>query len=773
MPATLKPGPVPPAAPGAAEKKRFRIPLPRPALPSGARAAALLWQSGAAAAGFLLAGGRLAGGAAPFALGYLLGCTPGYALAGALGAAVGSLLLLPAPLNLNVLAALAGVLAMRLWRRDAFGPAACAAAGLLAAGQAVTLLRYGLSAATPLQAALTAAAAILLGRVIRALPVQTPRGALLWTGMAVACIQHLPLFGLMPGLCLLTSAGLTAAWAGATVPGTACLLWAAALAVAEPALCGTALAAAAALLAAAVAGGGRRKMAGVAAAGFAVLLPLLPRPQAPLAALCSAALGAALFAVLPGDILRALLPDTAGETPARPAGGAATAALAARVAAVADALADVGDTVRAVCAHSQPPRGESFNYVVDYTARRLCQSCQQRERCWIRSYSGMVDGLYHLKTPLETRGRVEIEDLQGMLTACARPSDLCRTVSHGYRLWRSRRQGRARTAALRTALTGQYEAIAEALARMAVQLERADLPDPPREAKTAQLFAELGLDALECSVVTDLYGRMRARVTVARTAFTPEELAALAQELGRACRRDLAPPEAHSHHAVTTLLFAERPLFRAEFGAANRPAAGQTVSGDAWEQFCDASGRAQLLLCDGMGVGAAAAVDGQMAARLTAQLLRAGIGAESSVQLVNTALGLKNTEQESGATLDLWTVDLYTGRAVGYKAGAAPSFLLRAGVPRLLEAGGLPIGILDTVTGHTAALTLEAGDTLVLASDGLLTDGPDWLLQQLAQGARRGLGPAALAQAVVQAAAQRPSAARDDCTLLAVQLTEP
>ena len=56
------------------------------------------------------------------------------------------------------------------------------------------------------------------------------------------------------------------------------------------------------------------------------------------------------------------------------------------------------------------------------------------------------------------------------------------------------------------------------------------------------------------------------------------------------------------------LSFGEKPLFAAEFGAAAHPAKGQTVSGDALDQFCDSAGRAQMLLCDGMGTGRAAAV---------------------------------------------------------------------------------------------------------------------------------------------------------------------
>lgn len=193
-------------------------------------------------------------------------------------------------------------------------------------------------------------------------------------------------------------------------------------------------------------------------------------------------------------------------------------------------------------------------------------------------------------------------------------------------------------------------------------------------------------------------GRVTAAVTLPRTSFTPGECRALAEEMGRICRRDFDPPEVTNCRTVTMLHFGERPLYRAVFGLASCPAPPETVSGDACRQFCDSAGRAQMLLCDGMGTGKPAAVDGQMAAKLTAQLLQAGFAAESAARLVNVALGLKNAGQESGATLDLLTLDLYTGRAGLFKAGAAPSFLCRAGVVRTLDGASLPMGVLPTVT---------------------------------------------------------------------------
>lgn len=91
-----------------------------------------------------------------------------------------------------------------------------------------------------------------------------------------------------------------------------------------------------------------------------------------------------------------------------------------------------------------------------------------------------------------------------------------------------------------------------------------------------------------------------------------------------------------------------------------------------------------MILCDGMGTGRPAAVDGNLAAELTARLLKAGFTAELAARLVNVALALKSDE-ESGATLDLISVDLYTGTARLFKAGAAPGFLVHGGRARPWE----------------------------------------------------------------------------------------
>ena len=730
----------------------------------GARSAALLWQGAALAGGLALGAGQVYGGAAPFGLALVISCPPAYCLAAAVGTLAAGIAFQPALLGIKLGAA--AVAAATVRRLIDERPKAGLLAGCLtlAAAQLVQIILLGglVNFSQTVTVGCTALLAAGLGCAFAHFPAREPQGVCLWLAAVTACLQRCAVGPLAPGLALAAGAGLCAA-IGGTLEQTAVLsiALAAAITASGPTLAFAALAVAMGSLAAAcLCPGERWRCAGVFTAGCTVGALAAPDAAGALPLAFSAGVGIAAAMAVPGGVMRKIFPPPAPPVQAQGLSGAAR-----KLASVADTLSDIADTVNAVCQRQMPPKGESFDFVVEQVTRTTCQSCTRRNRCWVRGYATAMDGLYHLKPILEGQGRVEVQDLPGQLSVCIHPADLCTAANHGYRLWRSRRQTRARASMLRTALTEQYSALAGALAQLAGKLGQAGLPDPRREAKVAQLFADLGLDALECSVTADLAGRLTASVTICRTHFTQDEVRGLTDEVSRICRRDMDTPEITHCRTVTMLTFGERPLFTVEFGAAAHAASGQPVSGDALDQFCDTGGRAQMLLCDGMGTGRAAAVDGQMAAKLTAQLLRAGFAAESAARLVNVALGLKGAEQEAGATLDLLTVDLYTGRAGLFKAGAAPSFLVRGGVPRMLDGASLPMGVLDSLVGRSTTFALDAGDWVVLVSDGALTDGSDWLMQQLQLCAKLGHTPKQAAETVADAAACRAGEKRDDITV--------
>ena len=472
------------------------------------------------------------------------------------------------------------------------------------------------------------------------------------------------------------------------------------------------------------------------------------------------------------QLAAALVPRTAvqGAVPPEASGQPTLSGAAGRLNAVGEALRDIAGTVNMVC-EKLPPREEGFAWVVEQVADDLCRSCAGCRECWEKNYAATTNGLLSLRPLLERQGRVEAGQLPAPLDGCLHPAELCGACGRVWSAWQGRRQARVQAGVLRAAVTEQYSALAGALEQLAEDLGRDTRLDAAKTGRAASFFAGIGLEPLECAVTLDTLGRMEVRVTVNRTCFTSEEQQQLCWELGRICRRRFTLPSVTHCRTVTSLVFGEQPVFCPVFGQTSYPAQEGQPCGDAAEHFCDSFGTAHLLLCDGMGTGGAAAVDGRMAASLTGKLLRAGFSGEAAARLVNVALSLRGDE-ESGATLDLLSVDLYTGRVILYKAGAAPSFLVRGGVARPIRSSTLPVGILAQVVGRSQQMDLCEQDWVVLMSDGALADGEGWVIQQLQLCAQCGSTPRETSRIVAEMARQRAlSAGRpDDITVAVMQL---
>ena len=71
-------------------------------------------------------------------------------------------------------------------------------------------------------------------------------------------------------------------------------------------------------------------------------------------------------------------------------------------------------------------------------------------------------------------------------------------------------------------------------------------------------------------------------------------------------------------------------------------------------------------------------------------LLKAGIGFESTLRMINSAMLAKGGE-ESLATLDIACIDLFTGETQLRKAGAAGTVLRRRTKAEYLEAKSVPV----------------------------------------------------------------------------------
>ena len=205
-------------------------------------------------------------------------------------------------------------------------------------------------------------------------------------------------------------------------------------------------------------------------------------------------------------------------------------------------------------------------------------------------------------------------------------------------------------------------------------------------------------------------------------------------------------------------------------GVASANREGQSVSGDAGLWFKDSAGKLNFLLCDGMGSGVEAREDSDTALRLLEKFLRAGLEPEEALNTVGEALALRGEEEGGFTTVDLLQIDLFSGRGAVYKLGAAPTYLRRGGTVERLAGESLPAGVSAGAGSVPDAfdLALDAGDCVLLVSDGITTGRDDrWVRQLLAE--FDGLSPQELAGRVLKESAGRTGGG-DDRTVIAIKL---
>ena len=242
----------------------------------------------------------------------------------------------------------------------------------------------------------------------------------------------------------------------------------------------------------------------------------------------------------------------------------------------------------------------------------------------------------------------------------------------------------------------------------------------------------------------------------------PEQLDALEQLMDCPLQvEDSAPGALH---------LAQREPLMAVAGVAALGRDGMPVSGDSGAWFKDDAGRLYILLCDGMGSGLAARQDSDGALRLLEKFLRAGMTPRSALKTVGEALALRGEAEGGFTTVDLAQIDLFTGRGAVLKLGAAPSYLRRGGQVERLSGSALPAGLVAQPEGEPDVfpLELQAGDCLVMVSDGITAGQEDgWLRQALEE--FDGLSPQELAGRLL-ADSRDKAGGSDDQTVIVVKL---
>ncbi|SKA78698.1 stage II sporulation protein E [Clostridium sp. USBA 49] len=166
--------------------------------------------------------------------------------------------------------------------------------------------------------------------------------------------------------------------------------------------------------------------------------------------------------------------------------------------------------------------------------------------------------------------------------------------------------------------------------------------------------------------------------------------------------------------------FEETPKFHIASYAKRLCKDGESYSGDSYTFGKLQDGSYMTVLSDGMGSGPQAEQESNAAVELIEKFASTGFNRITAINTVNSIMSLKFSAEEKFSTVDVSSIDLYTGEAEFMKVGAVASFIKSGNKVEVIKSRTLPMGVLDKVDIDIIKKKVKNGDIIVMLTDGVL-----------------------------------------------------
>ncbi len=431
-------------------------------------------------------------------------------------------------------------------------------------------------------------------------------------------------------------------------------------------------------------------------------------------------------------------------------------------------LSEVASTIRKVGKNLDQINAADITSIFDGTCNTVCSRCGLKTVCWVENYSDTVDLLSATLPTLKQNNRILTSDLPHLfIEHCAKPAEITAAINRHYSLYDIKLHSDSNTANMRKMLADQFDALSDVFNEIKNDYSDNEYNDITLAQRVRNMFEGEHLNVTESRCLIKNQGAMRLEIDFLSAEDICINKENLTERLYDICGRNFGAPTVETADKYRRIIINEKVNFKAEFSAACVAAGSNKLCGDSFDYLLSDDGRAVAMISDGMGSGGLAAIESKMAVSLLSKLIKYGFSYSSALSIVNWSLMAKS-QDEMLATLDLLSVDLYTGEANILKAGAPSSFIRRGENIQEIEFASSPIGILKKASFESNRLKLHDGDLAVLVSDGAIMGDSDWLKHEIKM--FNGDLDSFVKNLAQKAKARRPSGQDDDVTVMALML---
>ncbi|WEG12717.1 stage II sporulation protein E [Pullulanibacillus sp. KACC 23026] len=352
---------------------------------------------------------------------------------------------------------------------------------------------------------------------------------------------------------------------------------------------------------------------------------------------------------------------------------------------------------------------------------RTCQTCFKKDYCWAKHF----DETYGLMTEImsETNDRPSITSTRlnrDFRRHCIKPDQVVNTIYEEQQHFYEELKLKKKVRESRRLVADQLLGVSEVMGNFAKEIQRERETHHYHEEQILSRLQEIGLDIdnleiynleegavdIDMSIPGDYHGECEKIIAPILSDILNENIVV---------KNYIEPVIPNGYGQVT---FGSAKAYVIESGVAHTAKNGDWISGDNYSMFELGAGKYAIAISDGMGNGERAHRESMETLKLLSKVLKSGIDETIAIKSINSILSLRTTD-EIFSTLDLALVDLKDANCKFLKIGSNPSFVKRGDQVMMIEAGNLPMGIIQDVDVDVVGYQLKAGDLLIMMSDGI------------------------------------------------------
>ncbi|WAH37346.1 stage II sporulation protein E [Alicyclobacillus dauci] len=358
--------------------------------------------------------------------------------------------------------------------------------------------------------------------------------------------------------------------------------------------------------------------------------------------------------------------------------------------------------------------------IVSATSQSVCALCPRRAKCWdkesMQTYHAMANTLRNIES---AGGRKAVPSAE-MRDRCVRLDPLMNTLRYNLDVTNRDAKWMKKLREQRSLLSAQLSGVASVVGAMAKELDEENKSSLSDEEQIIGALEQLGLYVDDVHIVSLEPGKVEIEITQPTEGAYENSARMIAPLLSGILGEHISVSQVQSENGggPCTSVFASARLFQVNTAVATAARDGRIVSGDTHTSVDLGNGRYTVAVSDGMGNGERARRESKAAIDLLKKLMKAGFDEKLAIRTVNSTLLLRSRD-EMFTTLDMALIDLFNAKAEFLKIGSAPSFIKRGNEVIEVTGSNVPIGILQDIEVQSVEQQLQAGDILILMSDGL------------------------------------------------------